>query len=328
MRVTAVGVAAVLLVSACGAESMTDTGPVLKEGSTITADVVIAPTFIDRRTGATRPGALLKGTVSAVVRNGKAVVVAGGGGHGGPMVSSNTMADLPANDSVVAMLLPQLGFTSISTASGAFPNVVAGGPGTDTLVVIDSTLATPVTWQSLTAKGTYGQPVNTTYSRSGQVLLTENRQWNSISGGVTLSRVILNDYNDPNILIRTNIDITRAKVIELTWSGKILDGMKALALVGLSAVLPGVAHAQGGWECVRDAALALGSLANLVYRSSVLIAAGSATAATGGAAAPTVAGALYGYFGAIGWLSLAFVDAGRSCFGSGGGGKKVTVAKT
>ncbi len=243
------------------------------------------------------------------------------------MTTSNTMADLPNNDSVVATLLPQLGFTSPSTANGRFSNLVAGGSGTDTLVIIDSTQTSPVTWQSLDEKGTYGQPINRTYSRAGQVLLTENRQWNTVSGGITLSRIIINDYNDPNILIRTNIDINRAKVIELTWVGRMGNGLKAATQAGLAVVLPGVAYARDGWDCVKSGALALGALINLVYRSYQLIQAGAATAATGGAAAPTVAGALYSYFGAVGALSITIVDAGRDCFGASGGSQKVTISK-
>jgi hypothetical protein len=141
--------------------------------------------------------------------------------------------------------------------------------------------------------------------------------------------VIFRDYSNPEVIVRTNIDITATKIIELTWFDRLRRSTNRLARAGLTLVGPGVAYARRiSWDCFRDAALGVGALINLVYQSANLVAAASVIGATGGAAAPWLGGATYSYLGAIGGVSLFGTQAFVTCFGDGGSGHKRVVAKT
>lgn len=318
-RIRLLGALMALMVVACNAGVTDPTMTPLKEGSRITADVMLTPMFIDRRTNAVRTGPVTRTTLSAIIHNGRASLASQGRG---PLTS--TLADVPSTDAIVGTLLGSLGFTSASASNPNYASPVGGGAKTDTLIVVDST---DVEWGVMISSGTYGEVTNRVYSRSSATFLTENRQWNSVSGGITLSRVILNDYSDPNVVIRTNIDITRTRVIELTLLEKIWGKAKALASAAFGIVTPEPAYAIS-WECFRDAMYAAASFATFVAASAGVVAAGAGTVGTGGAAAPSVPLALTGYFVATAWLTGTTVDAARSCFGSGGGGQKVKTGKT
>lgn len=308
-----------LVVAACDAGVSDPTTASLKEGSRITADVMLTPTFIDRRTNSVRTGPVTRTTVSAIIRKGRASLVSQGRG---PLTS--TLADVPSTDAIVGTLLETLGFTSASASNPNYSSPAAGGAKTDTLIVVDST---DVEWGVMMSSGTYGEVTNRVYSRSNAIFLTENRQWTAVSGGITLTRVILNDYSNPNVVIRTNIDITRTRVVELTILEKAWGKAKALAYAALGIVTPQPAYAIS-WECFRDAMYAAASFATFVAASAGVVVAGAGTVGTGGAAAPSVPLALTGYFVSVAWLTGTTVDAGRSCFGSGGGGGKVKTGKT
>lgn len=243
----------------------------------------------------------------------------------GPLTST-TLVDTSSSAAMIGNLLGTLGFTSASTANPAYSSPASGGAKTDTLVVTDSS---DVQWSITMNSGNYGEMMNRVYSRTNQVLPTENRQWTSVSGGITLTRVILNDYSDANVVVRTNIDITRTKVIELTLFERAWRRVRVLAAAGLGMAMPEPVYAREvSGECVISAFKFVGSLLAWGLASAGVVAAGSATVASGGAGAPSVPLALTAYCGATAMLTGSSLDAGMKCFGSGGGGKKVTTGKT
>jgi hypothetical protein len=295
----------------CG-DSITGTDPTLKEGSTITADVALTPS-ITYLNGDVTYGPTVTSKISAVVRRGKASLI--GDESGRPFTVSG---EFPSTDAAVAALLSDVGFTTQTSPNPSYSSAISGGLA-DTLVIIDdATGGTP--WEIQTTKGSYGQPISRRYLRNNQLIMVEARTWTQLSGGVTLTRVMFTDYSNPEAVVRTNIDITSTRVVILSWAETLLNRVRTL-VVGL--VQPQPAYAQTTWECVSSAGIAVGSLINLVVQSAALVSAGAATAGTGGAASPTLVGAMYNYMGAIGWFSVSVPTAFVNCGASGGGKKTV-----
>jgi hypothetical protein len=286
--------------AACNSTSPTDNA--LREGRKIVFQAVAVPQITDLRTGQMREAGRLAFGGEAVVRKGKATIIPTQGRPAfAPGDTTITLGSM--TDSVIAGLLPQLGFT---TNSGGPTNSApdGSGAGADT---VDFT-ADGAAYQVIRTRGTYGEPLIATTYKNGIAIFTERRTWQSMSGGIILARVIFTDLTDPEVQVRTNVDITTTKIITLSLQERFRPAAGEMLTRAGALCLPQALYAlRAGAGCAAAIGVGIIALGRLVYTSAKLV------AAVRNPFSPATWSALYEYMEAITGLSAAGVGVGAAC---------------
>lgn len=208
----------------------------LREGARLELTGPAVFQMIDRRTGRLLSSESLTWRSTGVVRNG--VAIAGREEHPErPVLRTGDTYDIP--DTIVAQVLPMLGFTS----SGANPAYLTSGQsGADTVVTTAEDGQTLVT---VVVRGDLGQPLTMRVTKGGVLVLSARYTWVAVQGGIQASLAIYEDWSDPEVLLRTRVDVTSARVVTLTILEEATRSFQEVATRAGSACLPQQLYAQG-----------------------------------------------------------------------------------
>lgn len=188
------------------------TGPIgeeLQEGTTRRIDFAMTPEIVRLDGSGTTSLESFNWSSTATVRGGRLQFDPKRSGGSGPMTSDDPFV---VDDATFLAMVPLLGFTT--GANGAYVAPINPADMYDsTATYVDSAA---VTLTVASDYGTWGNRLRVRIRKNGVLVTTARFTWVTAGTGVTLSRIILEDFQQPGVLIRTNISVTSANVVVLS----------------------------------------------------------------------------------------------------------------